>query len=137
MTLEPIKLLRDMIAIPSVNPMRAEPGLAIERELVGYIENTLRREGVDCERQHVADGRENLIAIVEANINRADRDGLMLNSHLDTVPVTNMSIDPFDPVERNGRIFGRGACDAKGSLKPDAFRPISLAGQCQLSRDHR
>jgi acetylornithine deacetylase/succinyl-diaminopimelate desuccinylase-like protein len=40
----------------------------------------------------------------------------MLNSHMDTVPVANMSIDPFDPVVRDGRVYGRGACDAKGPI---------------------
>ena len=40
----------------------------------------------------------------------------MLNSHMDTVPVANMAIDPFDPVVRAGRVYGRGACDAKGPI---------------------
>ncbi len=136
MSLEPIKLLRDMIAIPSVNPM-STGGVAVEKELVDYIENTLRRAGIDCERQHVIDGRENLVAIVDGS--KSEASGLMFNSHLDTVPVANMTIDPFDPVQRDGRVFGRGSCDAKGSIasmmtalvhhasRPDRSRPIVLA----------
>jgi acetylornithine deacetylase/succinyl-diaminopimelate desuccinylase family protein len=116
MTLEPVQLLRDMIAIPSVNPMCAGSSDAVERDLVEYIENRLRRFGVDCERQNVAEGRDNLIAVVHASGDRSNSDGLMLNSHLDTVPVVNMSIEPFDPIIRNGRIYGRGSCDAKGSI---------------------
>src|SRR5260221_827627 len=118
MTTQVIQLLRDMIAIPSVNPMRAGSGLAVERELVEYVESTLRRAGIDCERQTVTGGRDNLVAIVHANGSSASKKsgGLMLNSHLDTVPVTNMTIDPFDPIVRDGRVYGRGACDAKASI---------------------
>lgn len=116
MTIDAIQILRDMIAIPSVNPMRAGSGLPVEHELVRYIEATLRREGIDCQRQQVGEGRENIVAIVDGNGGREAREGLMFNSHLDTVPVANMSIDPFAPVWRDGRVYGRGACDAKGSL---------------------
>lgn len=108
----------DMIAIPSVNPMRAGSGVAVERELVEYVESTLHRAGIDCERQTVAEGRDNVVAIVHANGSfRGNKSaGLMLNSHLDTVPVANMTIDPFDPIVRDGRVYGRGACDAKASI---------------------
>jgi acetylornithine deacetylase ArgE len=86
--------------------------------VVDYIENTLRHARIDCERQPVEDGRENIIAIVDAGVGGGSfkRDGLMLCSHMDTVPVANMSIDPFDPAMRDGRVYGRGACDAKGPI---------------------
>ena len=116
MTIQVIQLLRDMIAIPSVNPMRAGSGVAVERELVEYVESTLRSAGIDCERQTVAEGRDNVLAVIHASGGCDTRDGLMLNSHLDTVPVANMSIEPFDPIMRGGRVYGRGACDAKGSI---------------------
>jgi acetylornithine deacetylase len=147
MTPDPIQMLRDMIAIPSVNPMRAGAGLAVERELADYVEGTLRRAGIDCERQTVAEGRDNVVAIIHASAivhtsggaRQNLRNGLMLNSHLDTVPVANMSIAPFDPLMRDGRVYGRGACDAKGSIaamlaaviahsqKPDRAVPIVFA----------
>ena len=114
--MEAIQLLRDMIAIPSVNPMRSGSDLPVERELADYVETTLRRHGIDCERQRIAPGRENVVAIIQASDGGDTAKGLMLNSHLDTVPVANMSIDPFDPVMRGGRVYGRGACDAKGSI---------------------
>ena len=41
---------------------------------------------------------------------------LLLDAHQDTVPVTGMSIEPWTPVVRDGRIYGRGACDIKGGL---------------------
>jgi succinyl-diaminopimelate desuccinylase len=131
-----LQLLRDMIAIPSVNPMGATNQSA-EKEMANFIENVLNAARIDCERQTVSDGRDNVIAIVHAT--RSDVNGLMLNSHMDTVPVDNMSIKPFDPVIENGRVFGRGSCDAKASIaammsalieyanQPDRPRPVVLA----------
>jgi acetylornithine deacetylase len=40
----------------------------------------------------------------------------MFEAHQDTVPVDGMTIDPFVPVVRDGRLSGRGACDIKGGL---------------------
>lgn len=118
MAAEVLETLRELIAIPSVNPMRPCPGAAVEREVADYIEGTLRRAGIDCERQAVSEGRENVIGVVHAGGpgNGPRRDGLMFNSHMDTVPVANMAIDPFDPAVRDGRVYGRGACDAKGPI---------------------
>lgn len=43
-------------------------------------------------------------------------DCLLLNSHLDVVPPSaGHPYDPFDPVEKDGRIYGRGSVDAKAS----------------------
>jgi acetylornithine deacetylase/succinyl-diaminopimelate desuccinylase-like protein len=113
-----IQILKDLIAIPSVNPMQTGTGQPVEREVADYVESFLRRQGIDCERQAVLEGRENVIAILHPSpaSSQTHIDGLMLNSHMDTVPVAHMEIDPFDPVLRQGRIYGRGACDAKGSI---------------------
>jgi acetylornithine deacetylase len=40
----------------------------------------------------------------------------MFEAHQDTVPVLGMTIDPFNPEVRDGRIYGRGACDIKGGM---------------------
>ena len=88
--MDALKTLKDLIAIPSINPMRANSGEAAERE--------------------------NLIAVVHASRGRSTAGGLLLNSHIDIVPVGNMAIDPFEPVLIDGRIFGGGSCDAKASI---------------------
>ena len=126
-----LQLLRDMIAIPSVNPMRANSGEFVERGMANFIETMLSRARIDCKRQQVAEGRDNVIGIVHAT--GSARNGLMLNSHMDTVPVDNMSIKPFDPVTKNGCVFGRGSCDAKASIAAMLAAVIEYANQS----DHR
>ena len=123
-----IQLLRDMIAIPSVNPMATNSGAPVERAMGNFIETMLTRARIDCERQQVADGRDNVIGIVHAN-NGERAAGVMLNSHMDTVPIDNMSISPFDPTIKDGRIFGRGSCDAKASLAAMLTAVINYAQQ--------
>jgi len=121
-----LQLLRDMIAIPSVNPMGAANQSA-EKGMANFIENVLNGARIDCERQTVSEGRDNLIAIVHST--ESDVNGIMLNSHMDTVPVDNMSIKPFDPVIENGRVFGRGSCDAKASIAAMMSALIEYANQ--------
>ena len=40
---------------------------------------------------------------------------LVLCAHLDTVATAGMTIPPFDPALRDGRVYGRGSYDMKGS----------------------
>ena len=82
-----LQVLRDIIAIPSVNPMRATNGEYVEKGMANFIEAVLSEARIDCERQTVAEGRDNVIAIVHST--DSDGGGLMLNSHMDTVPVDN------------------------------------------------
>ena len=124
-----LQLLRDMIAIPSVNPMTTNSGAPVERAMGNFIETMLTRAGVDCERQQVAEGRDNVIGIVHANSGERSRAGVMLNSHMDTVPIDNMSISPFDPAMKNGRVYGRGSCDAKASLAAMVTAVVNYAQQ--------
>ncbi len=122
-----LQLLRDMIAIPSVNPMGATGGESAEKGMANFIENVLHGARIDCERQTVSEGRDNVIAIVhatESNVN-----GIMLNSHMDTVPVDNMAIRPFDPEIYYGCVWGRGSCDAKASLAAMMSAVIEYANQ--------
>lgn len=40
---------------------------------------------------------------------------LLYAAHQDTVPVDGMTIEPWKPIVRDGRVYGRGACDDKGA----------------------
>ena len=126
-----LELLRDMIAIPSVNPMRANSGEPVEKGMADFIEAVLARAGIDCQRQTIVAGRDNVIGIVHGNSSSAN--GLMLNSHMDTVPAENMAIDPFVPVVANGRVFGRGSCDAKASIAAMLSAVIDYADRPERS----
>jgi acetylornithine deacetylase/succinyl-diaminopimelate desuccinylase family protein len=111
--------LRDLVATPSVNPMgRPLEGPAFyEYRVTEYLEQLFGRLGIPCQRQPVAPKRENIIARVDGNT-PLDQGGqlVMLEAHQDTVPTDGMTIPPFEPQIRDGRLYGRGACDIKGGM---------------------
>lgn len=109
------RLLRDLVQIPSVNPMGrplAGPGI-LETDLSLFLEGFFQALGVPVERQRVAEGRENLIVRY-----KAPKPGptVLFDVHQDTIPTDGMSIDPFLAQVEGGRLYGRGACDVKGSM---------------------
>jgi acetylornithine deacetylase len=113
--LETTRLLRDLVALPSINPMgRPLQGPNIyEHKVTAYLEDFFRVLGVPYERQTVAPQRENILAWTDAP--KASRT-IIFEAHQDTVPTDNMTIDPFAARIENGRLYGRGACDIKGGM---------------------
>ena len=120
-----IRLLRELVAIDSVNPSLV-PGAAGEAAIAQAIAAHLRRIGLDVDVQEVVPGRSNVIGVLEG---RGPGRSLMLCGHVDTVGVDGMTA-PFDPVERDGRLYGRGSQDMKGGLAAmiDAARLVADAG---------
>ena len=120
-----IALLRELVAIDSVNPSLV-PGAAGEASIAGAIAAHLRGIGLDVEVQDAAPGRPNVIGVLEG---RRPGRSLMLCGHIDTVGVAGMRA-PFDPVERDGRLYGRGSQDMKGGVAAmiDAARIIAGEG---------
>src|SRR4029077_6112181 len=120
-----IRLLRDLVAINSVNPTLV-PGAPGEREIADFIAAEMRRSGLDVSVEPVADGRANVVGVLEG---RSKGRTLMFCGHTDTVGVAGMEA-PFSPVERNGRLYGRGATDMKGGVGAmiAATRAIAEAG---------
>ncbi|HEY7326003.1 MAG TPA: M20 family metallopeptidase [Gemmataceae bacterium] len=112
---ETTRLLRDLVALPSVNPMgRALSGPDIyEHRVTAYLENYFRSLGVPYERQSVAPLRDNIFAWTDAGEAPMT---VIFEAHQDTVPTDNMTIDPFAAHIENGRLYGRGACDIKGGM---------------------
>jgi succinyl-diaminopimelate desuccinylase len=107
----------DLIRIPTVNP----PGEAYE-ECARCIGDRLQQCTLDVE-YHAADGlpehtpRHPRINVVGVRRGRSTRPALHLNGHFDVVPPgAGWTVDPFAGVVRDGRIYGRGACDMKAGL---------------------
>ncbi len=106
-----LQTLADLIRINSVNPHYAS-GVP-ESEVMDYIEAFFGRRSINTWRQPVQPQRDNLIASIAGR----DRTRKMIfEAHVDTVSVEGMTIAPFDPVLKNGRMYGRGACDTKSGL---------------------
>ncbi|MEW6510930.1 MAG: M20 family metallopeptidase [Bacteroidota bacterium] len=126
MTEDPlVGLLADLVAIPSMNPMgRARAGAEYsEAALAGHVADYLRRHAIDVELQEVAPGRPNVIAHIDAGAAKT----LLLEAHLDTVYADGMSFPPFTPAVRDGRLYGRGSCDTKGSLAAFLHAAVTCA----------
>ena len=110
------RLLSELVAIPSVNPMGRAISRArrfFETRLTAYLEQWLGGLGVRLERHAVAPGRDNLLAGLDKT---GSRRRLRFDVHQDTVPVGGMTIPPFVPTIERGRLYGRGSCDVKGSM---------------------
>jgi acetylornithine deacetylase len=125
----PTKLLRELIAIPSDNPafLPANDPRAGEQRVADFLAATAARKGLDVEFHEVAPGRSNLVARLAAT--RKSRQRILLAPHLDTVGDESSGI--FDPREKEGRLHGRGACDAKGSVAAMLSALVELANSPQ------
>ena len=112
---DPLPLLKDLVSIPSVNPMgRDVSGPEFyEGRVTAYLENYLSRLNVPFEIVELASGRANVLARLDGN--KSSRT-ILLDAHQDTVPVDGMTIPPFEPTEKEGRVYGRGSCDVKGGM---------------------
>ena len=88
-----------------------------------FLAATAAQAGLDVEFQAVAPGRSNLLARLSPRGKVRQR--LLLAPHLDTVNATD---EQFTPRTRNGRLFGRGACDTKGSVA------AMLTALCELAQ---
>ena len=98
-----VRLTKEMIAIPSVT--------GDEEALSEYIKDKLESYGMKTEIQYVEPGRPNVYGVM-----KGDSPGKRLNynAHTDTVPAGDgWETNPFEAVIRDGKIYGRGACDMK------------------------
>jgi acetylornithine deacetylase len=111
---DPIEMTRALVAIPSVNPDLGGPeGTENEERVARLCARWLQAWGCPVEVTEVAPGRPNVVARL-----RGRRHGptLLLNGHTDTVGVDGMTIPPFDPQLRDGKLLGRGSCDMKSGV---------------------
>jgi acetylornithine deacetylase len=112
---EAARLVCDLVALPTVNPMgRSYCGaLPVERPVVEYLEQLLAPYGVQMERQACSPIHESLLVVVPG---RTDGPATLFESHADTVPAEDWPDRAFTPRVQDGHVIGRGACDDKGPL---------------------
>lgn len=109
------KLLRELIALPSVNPafLPGRDDLTGERRVADFLAFTADRAGLELEWQEVFPGRSNLLIRLTPAGGKVRR-RVLLAPHMDTVGVDSEA--RFKPVVKAGCLHGRGACDTKGSI---------------------
>ncbi len=131
-----VELLRDLVSIPSVNP-QGTPGTdrVGEQALAGYVADFLRALGAEVALDPVEPGRPNVVA---SFLPKQPKAHLAFAPHLDTVSVAGMTIPPFDPAIRDGKLFGRGSSDTKGPMAAAlwAVRDWARSPACTRSRIH-
>jgi succinyl-diaminopimelate desuccinylase len=136
------KLLAELIALPSVNPAFVPLSPAVgprgravsddqqvvpnthagEQRVAEFLASVAARAGLEVEFQKVLPGRSNVIArLLPRN---KIRQTILLAPHLDTVGADESQ---FVPRRKNGRLYGRGACDTKGSVA------AMLTALCELA----
>ncbi len=100
------RLLTDLVAFDTVSDRTNLP-------LIGYIENYLASFGITGRRIVDESGQK---ASLWVTIGPDDRPGMVLSGHTDVVPVAGQdwSNNPFELIERDGRLYGRGTTDMKG-----------------------
>ncbi|MFV0472244.1 MAG: M20 family metallo-hydrolase [Paludibacteraceae bacterium] len=101
-TLEAISLLKEMIKIPSFSRE--------EQTLSEYLHRYFESRALKPKKIG------NNIYLINKEIDKHKKT-ILLNSHIDTVkPVTGWKLDPFVPLEKEGKIFGLGSNDAGASV---------------------
>ena len=116
-----VTLLERLVAFDTQNPPGQEAAAAamLADHLAGF--------GMEATARPVADGRANAVGILRNGPGPV----VAFNSHIDTVPVgTGWSANPLRLAERDGLLFGRGACDAKGPI-------AAMAEACRLLAEDR
>jgi succinyl-diaminopimelate desuccinylase len=104
-----IEVLSSLVRTKSVNPGISEEAMA--RRVLAWLEPL----GAEVEFVEFAPGRPS----VGARIGSGDGPRLVLNGHMDTVPIDGedrWASDPFEASVRDGYVYGRGACDMKAGL---------------------
>jgi len=97
-----IELLKKLIATPSFSKE--------EDKTAEIITALLKSHGANIQT------KKNNVWAINCYFNEA-KPTILLNSHHDTVkPNKNYTLDPFEPIEKDGKLFGLGSNDAGGSL---------------------
>src|SRR5258708_34721218 len=110
---EIVELLRQLVAIDSINPDLV-PGGAGEEKIARFVADWFERAGLEVVWDEPAPGRPNVIGIARGT---GGGRALLLNADMDTVGVEGME-RPHDPYIQDNRWDGPGAYDMKGGGAP-------------------
>jgi acetylornithine deacetylase len=111
MGLTAVRTLADLVGINSVNPAYAQG--RPEAEIQAYVLDFFRQNGIPACEQPVMAGRANVIGKLPG---RAPGKRIVFEAHSDTAGIEGMTVAPFTAEVRDGRLYGRGACDTKAGL---------------------
>lgn len=128
-----IELLRRLVSIPSVNPLLADdPRIGTEVPMAETLAGILEQKAFRVEWHEITKGRPNVVGRLGPHDPVRT---LLIESHLDTQGIHGMTISPFGGEVREGRLYGRGACDTKGpmaaalwALTPQVLADLAEAG---------
>lgn len=118
-----IDLTKKLISIPSASQIS-------NVEISDYLHALLEEGGFTVERLEYDDDGARKVSLVAKKGSGAG--GLGFFSHSDTVPGAEEFWDPYDPVLKEGKLYGRGSCDMKGPLAATlaAALPVDAATLC-------
>lgn len=122
-----IATLQEVVAIPSVNP-GLPGGTDGERGMADYLIRFFADAGIECEQWKALSGRPNVVATLPG---RDPGRAVLFECHMDTATVEGMTIEPFQPVVKDGKVFGRGSADTKagGVAMLHAMLRIARSGE--------
>jgi acetylornithine deacetylase len=112
MTLDPIELLQQLVAINSVNPDLV-PGGAGETAIADFCAAWFLENGFEVHRLEATPGRPSIVGIARGT---GGGKSLMFNGHYDTVTLAGYDGDPLSGEIRDGKLYGRGSFDMKGGV---------------------
>jgi acetylornithine deacetylase len=115
-----LEMIRTLIGMPTVS---RDSNL----DLIAYVQDYLTGFGIDSTLVHDKTGKK---ANLYATIGPKDKGGICLSGHTDVVPIDGQdwATDPFQVVEKDGLLYGRGTSDMKSFIAIAlAFVPEFLA----------
>ncbi|MGR3519918.1 MAG: M20/M25/M40 family metallo-hydrolase, partial [Roseovarius sp.] len=103
-----VALLRELVAFPTISEVS-------NLDMIAYLGHRLESCGARVDIFHDEIGHK---ANLFATFGPEADGGIVLSGHSDVVPVAEQdwASDPFDLIEHDGRLYGRGTCDMKGFI---------------------
>jgi acetylornithine deacetylase/succinyl-diaminopimelate desuccinylase-like protein len=108
-----VELCQALVQIPSENPSGSTASNG-EEAIARFVGEFLGNAGARVEYEEIAPGRPNVYGMWPVPPGATQR--ILFAPHLDTVTVEGMSVDPFLAKRLDGRLYGRGSSDTKGSM---------------------